>query len=318
MSPGWHPAIVCLLVALVAPVPVPQSPAPFAVGVLRRDGIVVPFADYDGKRWRTHWPEPKQQVDVPIDVRSVPSRWWGDTGPLGAWTVWTSAQAARTVRVLQLDWFRAQCWKQVGLRTDYRSAQPPAGPDAQPYPKDGLAISPPRPIEPIDIVPPGDPPPPVVDAFNQAERKTIVDLQRNASWNHPLKPSQREAATLNVEAVYGLGDPAMTRFYYFEVSRQYRDRDQAPGPASCATVTFGAGWFVRDGVGPLRPLRFEADVVDCDRYGIRYMLPLGALRLSNRLFWIAQWSGWDYEEYSIVEIKPKTVEDVVRVWGGGC
>ena len=48
------------------------------------------------------------------------------------------------------------------------------------------------------------------------------------------------------------------------------------------------------------------------------MFPLGAIRLSHRLFWIAQWSGWDFEKYGVVEIKPKAVDDVVQVVGGQC
>src|SRR5712692_158569 len=52
------------------------------VGVLRRDGIVIPFATFDGKRWRRDWPEPRQRVDVPATLSSVPSRWWGPLKPI--------------------------------------------------------------------------------------------------------------------------------------------------------------------------------------------------------------------------------------------
>ena len=38
----------------------------FTIGILRRDGIVVPFATFDGKEWRSDWPMPKEHVDVPI------------------------------------------------------------------------------------------------------------------------------------------------------------------------------------------------------------------------------------------------------------
>ena len=48
------------------------------------------------------------------------------------------------------------------------------------------------------------------------------------------------------------------------------------------------------------------------------MLPLGVMRLAGRLFWIAQFSGWDHERFVVIEIKPKTVEVAVNVWGGGC
>jgi len=174
-------ALACGL-TFAAAMPAGQtSAAPFAVGVLRRDGIVVPFAQHDGKRWRAIWREPNEQVDVPIDVRNVPSRWWGKPGPLDTWQAWPRAEPARTVRVRQPDWFPAHCRRQIGLRTDYRSIQPPAEPGTQPFPKDGLAVAPPQPVERIDIVQPGEPPPQVIDAFNEAEDAAIRDLRGHAA-----------------------------------------------------------------------------------------------------------------------------------------
>src|SRR5439155_310323 len=139
-------------------------------------------------------------------------------GPLDAWQVWVGSEPPPIVRVRQPEWFGAHCFRQIGLRTDYRPAQPPPGPATQPYPKDGLAISPPRVVERVDIVPTG-------------------------------------------------GAPA---------------------------------------------------AVECDRYDVHYLLPLGVLRLSDRLFWLAQWSGWGYEEYSVVEIKRDKTDVVAHRWGGGC
>src|SRR6266581_1907555 len=87
-------------------------PATFTLGVLRRDAMVVPFATYDGKRWENHWPQPSQGVDVPVNLRSVPGRWWGKSGPLDTWQVWTDG-AARLVHVRQPDWLQTHCKKQV-------------------------------------------------------------------------------------------------------------------------------------------------------------------------------------------------------------
>ena len=50
---------------------------PFAAGILRQDGIIIPFGVYDGKSWSNHWPKPSLDLTVPTDVGSVPSRWWG-------------------------------------------------------------------------------------------------------------------------------------------------------------------------------------------------------------------------------------------------
>jgi hypothetical protein len=48
------------------------------------------------------------------------------------------------------------------------------------------------------------------------------------------------------------------------------------------------------------------------------MLPLGAFSLDDRLFWLAQFSGWDHERYVVLEIKDKRVDVIVNSWGGAC
>src|SRR5439155_499640 len=134
-------------------------------------------------------------VDVPIHVRSVPSHWWGKAGPHETWQVWTPAHATATVRVRQPDWFPAQCLQQVGLRTDYRSGEALPDPGTQPFPKDGLAVSPPQSIERIDLVPVGHlPPQPVVDAFNQAEQQAIRH-ERGLAARLPFDRKRREGTT---------------------------------------------------------------------------------------------------------------------------
>ena len=60
------------------------------------------------------------------------------------------------------------------------------------------------------------------------------------------------------------------------------------------------------------------DLLRCNRYGASYMLPLGVVRIAGRLFWLAQFSGWDHERYAVLEIKPKKVEVMFSTWGGGC
>ena len=292
------------------------------MGVLRRDGLVIPFGTFDGKRWRKDWLEPHNSVEIPASIRSVPPQWWGPLGPLETWQAWTRWGPPLTVHVRQPDWFKAQCVQQIGLRTDYRSSQRPVDPKAAPYPKDGLVVSPPLApgaVDPIEIVPIGPALPEVTAAFNEAERKAIKRYEDRSK--HPVPEKQRAPVPLKVEAVYAAGNPGGPRVYYFEASKQYdfvgRLNDDAR-LGRCALVSFGGGWFVREGNGPLTSLRFDVAVVGCNRYQIRYMLPLGALRISGRYFWIAQWSGWDYEEYTIVEIKPDKTEVAQRVWGGGC
>ncbi len=298
----------CAWTVLIAAAP--RSGA-FGIGVLRRDGIVVPFAEFDGQKWRARWPEPKAQVEVPIQLDDVPSRWWGASGPAATWQIWVSGRQPQTVHVTRPDVFPVRCTRQIGLRTDYTPREMPPPLQTQPYPKDGLAVAPPRAIETIDIVPPASAPPAVAEAFDQQEKVVLARARADG-----VRLTEALQVGPQIEAVYAVGDPSGTRVYYFELSKRYRDARDPSG--ECPAVVFAGGWFVREGSTELRKLKLDADLVGCERSGLTYMLPLGAVHLQDRLYWIAQWSGWDYEEYSVVEIKPRTVEDVIRVWGGGC
>jgi hypothetical protein len=82
-------------------------------------------------------------------------------------------------------------------------------------------------------------------------------------------------------------------------------------------MAFGTGWFAREH-GKAHSLATVVDLLRCDRNGASYMFPFGMLRLDGKLFWLAQFSGWDRERFVVVEIKPKTVEARINVFGGGC
>jgi hypothetical protein len=289
--------------------------AAFAVGALRRDGVIVPFAAIDGQRWSSPWRPPSVELTVPIDLRAVPGRWWGPTKALGVWHARLLAPTAplRALRVVQPDWVDVHCVRQVGLRTDYVASADIPPRTVQPYPKDGLAVSPEHLVEPIAVVPPEAEEAQALwrvlaEAFNNAERK-VEDL----GAGHPISRRAREGVAPTIEAVYAYGEHP--RVYYVEASRPYRQL--GTGPGSCTAVAFGTGWFVREGL-QVRSLLTVVDLLRCDRADASYMLPLGVLRESGRLFWLAQFSGWDHERFVVAEIKPKTVEAVMSVWGGGC
>jgi hypothetical protein len=283
----------------------------FGAGVLRRDGIIIPFATFDGKRWRNGWPPPALELTIPIDLRGIPSRWWGPTPPLDQWQAWINGQPQQ-LRVAQPDWIEAHCLRQIGLRTDYHPAEPAPPRSVRPYPKDGLALSPPQPVEPIEIVRPESVEArglsnAVQEAFNKAERAT------EDAWGHPLSRRAREGREPELEAVYAFGD--YFRVYYVEAVRRYRILGQTAD--DCEAVGFGTGWFMKEGYN-VTPLQMTVDLLRCDRRGANYMLPLGAMRIDRALYWLVQFAGWNNERYVVAEIKPKTVEAVVSTWGGSC
>lgn len=309
-------AVAAVVVCCAAGLSAADEPrAAFAVGALRRDGVIVPFAAFDGKRWSSPWRPPSLEVTVPIDLRAVPARWWGPTKALDVWQARLLGPAAppRALRVVQPDWVDVHCVRQVGLRTDYVASADIPPRTVQPYPKDGLAVSPGHPVESIAVLPPEGPEAQALsralaEAFNNAERK--IEDQGDG---HPISRRAREGVAPTIEAVYAHGDHP--RVYYVEASRPYRQL--GAGPGGCTAVAFGTGWFVSEG-SQVRSLLTVVDLLGCNRTGASYMLPLGVVREGGRLFWLAQFSGWDHERFVVAEIKPKTVEAVMSVWGGGC
>ena len=60
-----------LLVALALPLATVARDA-FTIAVLRRDGILIPFAAFDGRAWETPWPASDSGVVLPIALGDVP------------------------------------------------------------------------------------------------------------------------------------------------------------------------------------------------------------------------------------------------------
>jgi len=306
-----HSTVLVLVASLClgggAPGGPADSPERFSLAVLRLDGLLLPFASYDGRRWKNTWPLPPRRVDVPIQLADVESKWWPDRQALLDWTLWTADGDAHPLRVVAPVWTRVQCEGAVALRTSWPIVESLPPLTEQPYPKVGLATTGSRRVEPVAIV-----------DSESVEWRHLADLIREPlneaedvavrrevpyGWSHPAGASQRRATALTLEAAYRAPFLVPGSFvYYVEATRRYPASGGSREP-SCDLVTFAAGWLGIDRDGVVTD-HLQAFVTDCDRFFIRVMLPLGVLRSEDRLLWVAQWSGWAEEEYAVVELKP--------------
>ncbi|HZR25166.1 MAG TPA: hypothetical protein VFA59_16340 [Vicinamibacterales bacterium] len=279
------------------------------MGVLRRDGVIIPFATYDGKHWSDRWPAPTIEQSIPINLLSIPKSWWGPAGPRELWEGWVD-HVPKPLRVTQPTEVDVHCTRQIGLVTDYKPAEPAPPWSEQPYPKDGLAVSPPQPVQPIRVLRSGAMEllgmvQTLTMAFNKAERETA------SRFSVPVSDAKaRETTNPEIEVAYEFGEAPRT--YYVESTRTYRTF----GGADCA-ISFGTGWFSNNN-GTVRPIAMTVDILPCDRYGGTYMFPLGAMTLGGKTYWLAQFSGWHHERFVVIELKPKDIEVVINTWGGGC
>jgi hypothetical protein len=315
---------VLLVASLLAQAPpaqiaVPKAADPelFVLGVLRRDGVVSPFAAFDGKSWSAPWPEALRYLEIPITLDAVPGKWWGKAGPPAEMAIWTDGSRRGTLRLGQPATLRVMCAPRLGLTSNYRSSEPAPPPIEQPYPKDGLVISGSQAIDAIESVAPASPEwvPTAVGLMEPFDAAELAAIRAFTDWKHPMSRANRRKVPVELERMYRapMEEPGWTA-YYLEAIRRY-----PPGPddGDCGLVTSAAGFM---GIGPKgkRWIRLFARVTYCDRAGNTYMLPLGLIKARGKSHWIYQLSGYDREGYVVVRPTPSTIETMVHYLGGTC
>jgi hypothetical protein len=319
-------SVACLLMLLAGSVvaPVGAQPPSFTLGVLRQDGILIPFATFDG-RWRNDWTEPLPTFEVPISLEDVVRDWWPGKRPQTDWTLWFPDGRSRPLKALAPAWVRAQCQANIGLRTDYEHPGPVAPPDTAPYPKVGLAVTSTLavepPIEPVAIVEEdsedwrwlrGRLKKPFQDAENEAIRR--------AGFKHPYTTLERLALPVTLEALYRTPDTNPgDLLYYFEIVRRYPEKDpKKVQDPPCDVLTYASGWIRKSSAGPAAEPVVFAFVNDCNRWNATFMLPFGALRwASGRPLWVVQMSSWGREMYVVDELITESRQSW-RTPGGWC
>ena len=296
-----------------------QNPNRLVLGVMRSDGVIVPFALFDGD-WSVPWPTGVQNIDIPITLEAVPKKWWGGEAP-AAWMFWPlGGHEAVRVTPLAPAVVMAGREKRLGLRTPVTSREPLPTPYELPFPKEGLAVAGEVKVEQIGSVSSKSPAWKELMVTLQAdietsELKAIDRLRSNAGWTHPVTRDRRRTATAELESWYSstLEQPGFG-LSYIEAVKRYPPQPEDQG---CGLQTFISGWVHTNTRVATPRSDLSARIVYCDREGVTYMLPLGLLRLRNRTHWVVQLSSWEREWYGVVEATPGRVRYVAEYYGGG-
>jgi hypothetical protein len=293
----------------------------FTLAVLRRDGVIVPFANYSGGNWSNRWPTPFVDADIPITLRDVPGKWWGREGPSTTWTLWPLRGKPRPIHVTGPVLFDTHCVSNIGLKTDYEAPEPIPPPFLHHHPKDGLAVTGDLAIERIEVLDEASPEwSPLREGLQQALQKDIDVAESRAvpsffDWRRAIK--SRSATPVKLETL--CRSPWLTPgtfLYYIEALRRYPPSKEE-SPAGCDLVAFTQG-FARFTGATVGHTNVGTTLADCQLVSVDYMLPLGAFRIDGRLYWAVQWAGRGRERYSVMEFGDKTVKYLVETPGGGC
>lgn len=313
------PRLFLLLLALLAPErPSPDNGPPFVLGVLRRDGVVSPFAAFDGKHWSKPWPGTLRYLDLPISVDAVPRKWWGRAGTPSEMTVWADGTNRGSVRLERPMPLRPMCSARLALLTSYKSTHPAALPGDRPFPKDGLAITGTQPIAAIEILTPSarewvSTALLLMEPFARAEQNAVRAF---TDWKHPLSRDQRTKVPLELETMYRAPmDTPGWAAYHLEAVKRYPPGSDDEG---CGPMTSVSAWMTVGPEGQRAMDTYRADVTYCERAGSSFMLPLGLIKAGGRHYWVYQISGHHREYYVVARPLTDSIQSVVDYEAGAC
>ena len=286
----------------------------FSLGVLRRDGMMLPFASYDGT-WSLEWPY--ASATLPISLADVPKKWWGAPGPEARWTAWLPGDVTRPLKFQNLARVAVFCDRRLVIQTDYDGG--PFDPREPTVPKDGLATAGDVTLLPVTTVPPNAP-----DAKELLETITVdFNLEERlasrhfTNWNHPYKDAERQKFPIEIEAMYRASERTRRgewRTTFVEAVRKFPPGEKDEG---CGLVTYAHGW-VREEPGKKPDIDLGARVTYCDREGVSFMQPFGRLHLDDEVFWVYQLSSWRDEAYVVTRDTPNEGKPAIAVSGGMC
>jgi hypothetical protein len=289
----------------------------FLLGVLRRDGLVSPFASFDGKRWTASWPEDIRFVELPISLDAVAAKWWGKAGVPSEMTVWADGARRGTLKLIKPILLPLMCVRRLALVSTYRPAEAAPPLMVQPYPKDGLVISGAHAIEAIEIVPRTSPAwtATAVSLLGPFDAAELLATRSFTDWKHPVSRAARRTVPVELETLYRapMDAPGWTAFHVEAIKRY------PPGPddGDCGLVTYASGW-IKTGPQGKTIAQLGAQITYCERRGNTFMMPFGVMEQDGRRYWIYQVSAYDREGYAITRPMPKENETQIQYLAGAC
>jgi hypothetical protein len=289
-----------------------------ALAILRRDGLIFPFASFNRDAWSVTWPLDVRTIEIPAKIDVIPKRWWGQAKP-GSWRAYLAGADPVSIDVVQPLITRVFCSPRLWLTSTYRSSieLPPVPVD--PFPKDGLAVSGDVPLEPIETVSRSTPAwgklaIDLLEEFNRVEDRTVLGVRRNAGWGHPIPEAERHRTAVQLESWYRSpsDEPGWT-VSYVETARVYAPRPEDNG---CGLETLVSGWVHHKDGELKKTTGLSGKLTYCDRVGATYMLPFGRIRPKEKIYWVFQLSGWESEWYDVAEVGRERARHVIEVPAG--
>jgi hypothetical protein len=295
----------------------------FMVGILRRDGVIAPFAQYANGKWSNPWhsPQPEDQADEPDTIADLEKPWFDSSlKPFSDWYLWSPSGEPTTMKTSKTVQVCSHCQQVWGLLSDYPNPEKPEKNEC--VRNLGAVLSEKKQGRAMEKL---------TDAsldwkqmmtflgpeFERAESLGLSDTISHYSAQLP-PAEERARKPLSILNLYRsqLTDDGQLLFY-FEASKEY-PKPPDSNDVGCDNISLLGGWALRDAQGNLALLDSQFNPTDCDWKEGGRVLPFMILQLDGKTFAIVEEDSYEGEGYTVLEIQKDGVHRVLETYAGSC
>jgi len=320
----WSSRLPLLLLLSLTPGDVFGAPGPdtFLLAIVRDDGLVRPVAVHARGRWRSPWPAPVKEADVPVRLDDCPLAWWGTEQPPAAWTLHTSDAPPQPLPIDGITWVPTYCQQQVVLHSRAGIRQPRRPADGLRAHKRGVAVAgDARLTVPRQVAPDGVEARALLDAvqplFNRDERLMLAGDYFSV-YTPSVDGTARDRMPVEALAIYEGAGRTRGPVYFVELQRRYPRR--APADLQwCDEVTYMSGWVYRGDEDRLETSLISNDVTSCTLDSVVRAIPHAVVETGRGPVWLLEEYRPDGEAFALYLAPDRHgAEPLRRVFGGSC
>ena len=293
-----------------------------SIGIVQADAIIIPIAMYKNGIWFNYWPFEEEFVDVKLDKLSdIPSKWYLPYDSISTnWIYYdyygNSSSAIVTKPILS----RNNCDAQWGLLSDIKPI-PITCDNCCPFPKIGFAfdsnvnpqlltsvINDSEEVATLELF--------VTKEFDNQEYTSITETRKQsivAIYDSVLIQILSEKQRISFNKLFPIKIDSLTTVYYFEASKVYNVSESYQRIGGCNIISSFQGWVSRDiATNKISYLQKTFDLTDCDMKGVSFLEPYYLLNIGNRSVLLARETGWESENYVVLEITREFIKNLVQ------